>query len=124
MSAGKIFRLSNGSHLAGAGYYDQIVEVVAWLNAGSDPKERPVFPADLDEGSELLLIQANGEAFWLTWPYLRPVKINEDFAAVGSGSEFALGALAMGATAKRAVEIASRFDQATGKGINAVRIVK
>ena len=37
-----------------------------------------------------------------------------DFWAVGSGEEYALGAMAMGASAAQAVEVASQFDVYTG----------
>jgi ATP-dependent protease HslVU (ClpYQ) peptidase subunit len=123
-SCRKIFPLGDGSYLAGAGYYDQCVEVVEWWKAGQKRDALPTFPDDLGEGSSLLLVKADGSAYWLTWPYLRPVPIAEEFVAVGSGSEYALGALAAGMGAKRAVEIATRFDPQTGKGVDVVRVVK
>lgn len=124
MEAGKLFRLKSGAIFAGAGYYAQIVEVCAWLNEGGKPADRPKLPDDEEESSEFLLIETSGEAYWLTSPYLRRVKINERFCAIGSGSEYALGALAAGVSAKRAVEIACRFDVCTGKGVNVIRIRK
>lgn len=39
------------------------------------------------------------------------------FFAIGSGCEYAMGALAAGASAREAVEIASRFDTATGGSV-------
>ena len=44
--------------------------------------------------------------------------------AIGSGSEYALGAMAMGASAKRAVQIASRFDPSTGRGVTVAKVRK
>lgn len=119
---GKLFRLKDGSVIGGAGTYDQIVEVVAWLNAGAKPEAKPKLPEE--DGSDLLLVTPKGVAFWLTWPFLRRVQINEPFAAVGSGGEFALGAMAMGAKARRAVQVAMRFDPHTGKGINVIKVKK
>lgn len=37
--------------------------------------------------------------------------------AIGSGSDYALGAMAAGATAKQAVRIAARLDVSTGNGV-------
>lgn len=48
--------------------------------------------------------------------------IRSEFYAVGSGEDFALGALAMGATAEEAVQIASRFDHHTGGEIVTMRL--
>jgi 20S proteasome alpha/beta subunit len=123
LSVGKIFRMPDGSYIAGAGIYDQIVEIAAWMTGGSKADERPALPDD-GGGSSLLWITKEGRAYWLTWPYLRPVEFNEPYASVGSGSDFALGALRHGATAKQAVQIASHFDPSTGKGIDVVQVVK
>ena len=40
-------------------------------------------------------------------------KISRTFAAIGAGSDFAMGAMAHGATAEQAVAIACRFDTAS-----------
>ena len=50
-----------------------------------------------------------------------PFQVEAEFHAFGSGFEIALGALAMGASAIRAVEIASVYDQGTGGGVDSVR---
>jgi hypothetical protein len=42
------------------------------------------------------------------------------FAALGSGSDAALGALYHGASAREAVEIASLVDTATGDGVDSL----
>jgi hypothetical protein len=122
MSVGKLFRLPDGSVLGGAGDYAEVVEVVAWVLDGCNPDARPRF-AD-GEGSSLLLARPDGTAYWLTWPYLRQVQINERFAAEGSGSQFALGAMAMGASARRAVQISAKFDPYTGGGVNVIKVRK
>ena len=123
-SARKIFDVGGGSYIAGAGYYDQAFEVAEWWRAGCKRDALPTFPEDNEKGSDLLLVKPDGSAYWLTWPYLRPVPVAEQFVAVGSGSEYALGALAMKATAKRAVEVAIQFDPQSGKGVDVVRVVK
>ena len=113
MATCKIFPIEGG-HLAGAGTMDQLIEVAAWLQAGDDKPKLP------DEAESESLVVRGGEAFWLTWPYLREVKVREPFAALGSGADFALGAMAMGADARAAVRVASQFDPHTGGGGDAV----
>lgn len=45
-------------------------------------------------------------------------KIDDEFAAIGSGAQLALGALEAGASLKRAMEIACKRDNHTGMGID------
>ena len=47
--------------------------------------------------------------------------LDAPFFAMGSGRELALGAMAMGASAERAIEVASRLDVYTGSEIQALR---
>jgi hypothetical protein len=113
----KIFDLGDGRYLTGCGDYCQLIEVAEWLKAGSPPDAKP----DVDGDTDFLLIE-KGRPHWLTVPYLRKVRLTERVAAVGSGSQYALGAMAAGADARKAVQIATTFDPSTGKGIDAVRI--
>lgn len=122
-TAGKIFHLGGGCYLAGAGIYDQIIEVVTWIVQGADEDKKPKLDT-AEDASDILIVEESGKAYWLTWPFLRRVELNEPFVAVGSGAEYAVGAMAMGASAKRAVSIATRFDPYTGKGITCVKVKK
>lgn len=125
MHAGKLFRLKDGSVFAGAGYYDEIVEVAAWIRGGCKPAEKPVVKdAEPDDTTDFLIACPDGKAYWLTSPYLRRVEILDPFVAIGSGKDIALGAMAAGATARRAIEIASRFDKDTGHGVQAIKVTK
>lgn len=49
------------------------------------------------------------------------VELTAKYAAIGCGYQFALGALACGADAVKAVRIAARFDAHVGGGVNVVR---
>ena len=113
----KIFQVGPDSWMAGCGDYCQIVEVAAWLRAGSPADDKPAVDGD----SDYFLIE-KGRLYWLTVPYLRRVKSNQKFAAIGSGQHVALGALAAGADAKTSVKIASTFDPNTGKGITVIKV--
>lgn len=125
MNACKLFRLKDGSILSGAGHLDDIIEVAAWINGGCKPDQKPDFSGQpKDESTDFLVACPDGKAYWLTDPWLRRVEIRDDFYAIGSGAKIALGAMAAGASAKRAIEIACRFDEATGKGVNVIRVKK
>ena len=49
------------------------------------------------------------------------IPIEDEFASIGSGSHFAYGAMEMGADAKAAVRVASKWDVHTGHGVQVVK---
>lgn len=53
---------------------------------------------------------------------LEPIRLKAQFHAIGSGADVALGAMAMGANARQAVEIAMRFDAHTRGKIDVLRL--
>jgi hypothetical protein len=119
LSVGKIFKLPDGSYLTGCGTYDEILEVATWIiKFNMDESKRP----EISE-SNLVIVDRTGVASWLTVPWLRPVPITEPFIADGSGGAFAIGAMEAGLGAKRAVEIACKYDKSSGNGVDAVRVV-
>lgn len=48
--------------------------------------------------------------------------IAREYEAIGSGSAYALGAMSMGASARKAVLVAAEHDQYTGQGVDTVRV--
>lgn len=112
----KLFKLKDGRVLAGAGFMDELHEVAAWLDGGGDERDKPV-TADGDNATDYLLLDG-AKLYWLTCPYLRPIEVRDDMAAIGSGFKYALGAMQAGKTAAEAVAIAARFDPNTGGGID------
>lgn len=68
-----------------------------------------------DDGFDLLAMNVKGELFTVFADTLHPYP--SEFFAVGSGRLPALGAMARGASAVEAVEIASRFDVHTGQPV-------
>ena len=108
-----------GSIIGLAGQVGMLDEVVAWLNNGGKREEYPKLPengvihgiiACLD--GRVASLSADGILQWM----------ETDFMAAGSGNEIALGAMAMGATAEQAVEIAARFDVYTGGKIETLSL--
>jgi hypothetical protein len=123
----KVFKLRDGRYAAGCGDYDYVLEIIHWLNRGSPRDDVPVLPDKNEDGepaAEVIVVSAKGVVSWLTWPFLREQKLTETKVAFGSGSDYALGAMAAGATARQALKIAHRYDPDTGMGFDCVRVVK
>lgn len=47
--------------------------------------------------------------------------IEDEFAAIGTGYHFAYGAMEMGADAKKAVQVAAKWDVNTGHGVQVIK---
>lgn len=110
----KIFQLNNNRFLAGAGDAVEINQVVHWMKAGGKKKMKP----DIEE-SEFLMLDKRGKKCYFMDHRLVPM-VCESFSAIGSGSDFALGAMAAGVDAERAIQIASRLDVFTGEGLDKI----
>lgn len=82
----------------------------AWLEEGGDK------PADLNNFAGIL-VDKNGTAYRLEERLIRD-RVFERCHAVGSGSPFAITAMALGKTAREAVGIAAGFDPQTGGGVD------
>jgi 20S proteasome alpha/beta subunit len=90
--------------------------LVDWFISGGDTEEFPE-AIDSDNGGSLMVITPDRKILYYDrYPY--PLVIEGPFHAIGSGSELATGALAMGADAIRAVEIACIYDTGSGNGID------
>lgn len=104
----KIWR--HGKALVGAvGNQAACIRFRSWVLDGMNG-ESPFKEAD---GNGLVVSEAVTVCFGEHggWP------VKEPFYTLGSGYQIALGALARGATAREAVEIAARFDTMTGGDI-------
>lgn len=83
-----------------------------WVEQGCSPDNRP---SSDGSGFELLVVKPNAcGAVELYNDSFYPTKAYADFTAIGSGSAYALGAMAMGADAHMAVRVAGQFDHFTG----------
>lgn len=103
----KLFRLADGSLVGGAGTLTEIREMVAWLNSGSDPETLPEC-SDCD----LLLVKTDGSVLEFSGS-ADGIPVLDKVAAIGSGAEYAIGAMLAGKPARRAVEIAAMRDPFT-----------
>jgi hypothetical protein len=101
------------SIFAGAGDLEGVSLFFDWRRNGGD------MPT-LDDDVDILEVCSDGIFLW--GKKCIRLHVNEDFYAVGSGSHYAMGAMAMGATPRKAIEIASRLDSDTGLPIESIKL--
>ena len=82
---------------------------------GKDEVDRPCsYPLDADLAA--IVLHQNGQCLLYLGKGI-PIEIKDRYFGIGSGSEYALGALHSGADIQAAVRIASKLDNGTGRGI-------
>lgn len=89
-----------------------------WFEAGADPEDLPKYGKD--EALVALVLTPAG-LFTYDTSGVRE-EIEDDFYACGSGKQAALAAMHLGCDPKRAVEIASLVDDATGLGVDVLEL--
>lgn len=99
--------ISDGTACAWTGDHALGIRLAQWYFDGADPATFPNKDIKDDEWCRLIVADQYGCEFYEVQPV--PIRVLDPFAAWGSGRDFALGALAMGASAKEAVEVACRF---------------
>lgn len=110
----KIEHIGGGYMFGGSGHLRTITMVKEWAQKGWEGKYEPDWSYFLedpdDRGFSCMLIDPTGSRVWIIDGELTPFEPLDDYLAVGAGAAYALGALAAGADAKRAVEIACQLD--------------
>lgn len=102
------------------GGLDYGLALIDWWVKGADQEKWPAFQAT-DNWTRLIVVPPGSKPYWFErMPY--PIECNDEFAAWGSGRELALGALAMGASAKEAVEVANRLGLYSGLGVDVFEV--
>lgn len=111
----KVKKLFNGHVVAWSGILERGLILCKWYNDGCDVSRWPEFQKD---ENWVILVIASIEKI-ITYN-AEPIaqEVEDPFSAWGSGCEFALGAMAAGKNAIEAVEIASRFDNNSGCGVD------
>ncbi len=114
----KVFRTKHGEILAFVGGFDHGLSLVRWYKSGGNaakfPKARKADSATLIVFSKTRVYEFDGSP--------RAMPVSDKFMAWGSGKGPALGAMAMGADARRAVKIAGRYNVNCGMGVTAFRV--
>jgi len=83
------------------------------------PSRKP----SLNENFSGMLIESSGELTYYGGPDLVPIPMPSGHKwSLGSGCDYALGAMEAGASAREAVEIASKLDINTGLGVDEVKL--
>lgn len=109
----KIKKLESGEIVAFTGSVSTGRILLDWYENGAEPEEWPE-SQNGDDWARLIVASKGGVCFYEGHPVA--VHCEDKFAAFGSGRDVALGALAMGADAIKAVEIASMFQSDCGNG--------
>jgi len=110
---------------AGVGDAPDLHMVHRWLRDGARESNAPtveetsggllvVRSPDKIEAFDLVVVAKDGRTL-----YVDRHRLEKKFTAIGSGHKFALGAMAAGVNAIRAVIIAAGFDTMTGEGVDA-----
>lgn len=113
----KYRKLKGGGIVAWCGALTAGLIMAEWYEAGADLSKYPKCQ-DSDDNAEIVVIRPRGAI--LTYD-LHPAAIKYPRSrpwAWGCGRDYALGALAHGATAIEAVKIASKFDTHCGMGVD------
>ena len=85
-----------------------------------DPENVPAFEKTaLSENEELIIVTEAGVFFCNSNGLL---KFDADFYVAGSGGSLAMGAMAAGATAEQAVQIACKYDIKTCEPVHVLRV--
>lgn len=110
-SVRKVFRRKG--HVVGiAGDYAACMDFVTWWLRGGGAE----YDGEMGEVEVLILTKAGKILHYSSCS--KPFELRDDFAAIGSGSAAAMGALHMGATPAQAVLAASKVDVNTGGKIS------
>lgn len=117
----KIKRAESGDLLAWVGTSEYGLVLAQWYENGCKPEDWPEFQKS-DEWSRLIVVHKGKAYEYETTPTRQPVETVP--MAWGSGSDFALGALAMGADAAEAVRVASKYSVSCGFGVDAFRVLE
>src|SRR5699024_3263892 len=77
-------------------------------------------PPSFDDDSHTIVLEPSGEV-WTFTASGRDSRYDAEFYAIGSGGDFALGAMAFRASAEAAVEVAVRLDIHSGGPVRVER---
>lgn len=116
----KIKRLRSGELIATCDNTASGLVMIKWYENGADKDKFP--ESQKGDDWSLTLIVGTDRSLRIYEKFPEPIIIEEPFTAIGSGREYALAAMAMGADAKTAVEIACRFSPGCGLGVDILNL--
>lgn len=115
----KMSSMDNGDVVVSVGSIDRSLSMVLWYSSGAKRTDFPVFQGTDDWVN--LIVLSGGKVFEYQQ---EPVGIpcEDPYMAWGSGADFALGAMAVGATAVEAVLAASKHSTTCGMGVDSFTV--
>lgn len=118
----KIHRLKDGGLLGVFSAQPGIAEFFRdWINDGENSNE---IPDSVDVNLSALRVKPNGEVFFYSDGIYPSGPIMADWYAIGSGDQYAIGALSCGATADAAVMVAGQHDVWTGGQVQIMNLAE
>lgn len=103
------------AYLACSGAIMDFAPIVEWIKSGK--KAEPEIDGDKSDFS-IMIVTKSGDVFYaINGTFFH--ELGKVKWAIGSGCDYALGAMYHGATAAEAIEIAARLDVHTGHGVDA-----
>lgn len=121
-------RIIRGHLCAVAGDWDLAQEMFVWFERGAKPDEVPPFFRSKEDWVAFVAITPDKRVLkFERSPY--PMDFTETvekdgWFVFGSGRDFAVGALAMGASPEEAVRIASKYCTTCGNGVDVLHLPK
>jgi len=114
----KLWPLSHGGAVAVTGNLVDGKELKQWVEDGMKKEKFPV--KKKKEDWACLIVALPGKPVSYFENNAESIEVIDPFIAWGVGREAALGALEMGADARKAVEIASKWVEGCGRGFDSV----
>lgn len=115
----KLWILPSVGLIGCCGEIGAMIRVVDWLKNGSEGRKSPNLPDDCE--FEAIVVNPEGEVFHYD-RHLVPIRISNQFHAIGSGRKLALGAMMAGASADKAVQIACQYDNGSREPVKAIQL--
>lgn len=119
----KIVKGLDGSLAGGAGRWPSVYAFLNWFEAGEAEDEKPKLIGNDESSDQVMIVRPSGDIELHDDDGWFPVR-GAIFYAIGTGKEFAYGAMQQGANAVGAVEIAKMFDIYTGGDITSLKLGK
>lgn len=92
-----------------------------WFEVGAKPEQFPYEYAKSEMLGATLLVITKDKVIWRYDHLPVPIIMEDEVYCTGSGREFAYGAIAMGADAVKAVEIACQYSAECGGDIDVIK---
>jgi len=115
----KVHKRKDGALIGGCGVNSLLHRYTTWFLNG-EQGFKPHMGSNPDDDIDVLIVRPDGTVEF--HDRFGGYKIEGKFFAIGSGAEYALGAMQFGASARQAISCAAKHDRNTGGGCNFVAL--